>query len=98
MKDIEIRCPNEVHKRPVRRVVDGVEEEYVPKPKLLLIASAESIGRFKIQCTGATPKAHGKCWGWHEIRLNGTGGVSVKPLRKQYFPLNHVPVVVEDME
>jgi hypothetical protein len=65
---------------------------------MLLIASANSIGRFKIQCTGATPKAHGKCWGWHEIVLNGLGGYKIKPLPKQYFPLDSVPVVVEEID
>jgi hypothetical protein len=67
-------------------------------PKILLIANSNAVGSFKVQCTGATPRAHGDNRGWYKITLNGLGGVLVAPLLRQYFHLNPVPYVVLSMD
>jgi hypothetical protein len=97
MKDIVINCPCESHKEP-RTTFNGRVIE--AKPKILFVASAESVGEFKTQCPDGYCKKYnkerskGKYNSWYKIVINSLGGYSVEPLPKQEFELEKVPFVV----
>ena len=96
-KDILINCPGEAHKIERTHAVKGT---IAPVPKILFVASPESVGKFKIQCPDMGCRRHnknhsgGKYNSWYEVVFNGKGGYSVEPLPKQEFRLEKVPVVV----
>lgn len=96
--DIVIRCPNELHKKPRFKQVDNKLIERVPSPKILFVASADSIGRFKVQCADTECRKSSDSRGWYEIVLNGCGGYTVKKLPKQRFELEDVPYALMEGE
>ncbi len=95
--DILINCPGEAHKK---ERFNSHKGKIAPVPKILFVASPESVGKFKIQCPDNECRRHnksnsnGKYNSWYEIVFNGLGGYSVEPLPKQEFKLEKVPVVV----
>lgn len=96
MPDIVIHCPNPVHDQP-RYCRKSDEMKVVPK--ILIIVSADTVGKIKVQCNDSQCKhsieGHR---GWYEIDINGLGGCAVKSIPKQYFKLNEVPILIMDEE
>ena len=96
--DIVIHCPNKVHQKPIDKLVDGEITTRVPDPKILFIASPNSIGQFKVQCGDHRCVLSGDNRGWYIITLNGGGGQEVRPVSrsmlKERFNLKKVPYVL----
>jgi hypothetical protein len=96
MSDIVIYCPNKAHKIPVVKLVEGKRIEEVPNPKILFVCARGSVGKFKVQCADRRCRKSTKGNGWFEIRINGTGGFSVKELPKKWHQMKPSPYILED--
>jgi len=99
-KRILINCPCESHK--IKRE-NSVCKEIKAMPKILFVATPESVGEFWIQCPDNycrrynKEKSGGKYNSWYKIILNGFGGCSVEAIPRHEFDLQKVPfVVLED--
>ena len=97
MVDIVLRCPNKIHQKPIRKLVDNELIEKIPNPKILFVASADSIGQFKIQCSDHDCRKSHKGRGWFEITLNGCGGSTVKPMPPGIIKMVDVPYALAEM-
>ena len=75
-------------------------ESHPATPKILLIAKAGSVGRFKIQCNSNRCKhSRGSDYnGWYDIHLKASGTYSIELLPKQHFAIRTAPAVVLDGE
>lgn len=96
MNDIVIRCPNKTHKKPIIKLIDNELVERVPNPKILFVASADSIGRFKVQCSDTQCRKSSNSRGWYEVTLNGCGGYTVNQLPPQRFNFTEVPYALSE--
>ena len=93
--DIVIYCPHKIHKKPFYKLVDNEHTEITPKnPKILLIASENAVGRFKVQCGDHRHRKVAENKGWMEVVLNGRGGYEVNELPKEFYDVQSVPCVV----
>ena len=96
-RDIQINCPDPIHKKPIYKPDEhGKFVETPAVPKILFIASPDSVGRFKVQCGDHRCRKAGGHKGWFEVILNGQGGYEVKAIPIQRFKTMRVPYVVSE--
>jgi len=98
MPDIVIRCPNKTHQKPICKLIDDKLVKRIPSPKILFVATADSVGRFKIQCSDTECRRTTSGRGWYEIEINGTGGYTVKPLPAKRLKLIDVPYALAECD
>jgi len=97
MNDILINCPCDSHKQ---ARFNSVLKEVGPIPKILLLASQNTRGKIKIQCSDNwcrrynKGKTNGKYNSWYEIDFNSLGGYTITALPARQFPVTKVPTAV----
>ncbi|MFH1739950.1 MAG: hypothetical protein ABIH23_13145 [bacterium] len=96
--DIVIHCPGEAHKVSRYNKGSGRTEAV---PKILLIASTNSLGTFKTQCNDPQCKRLGHTRGWYQIEFKPGRAPKITPQimvdadgKRRRFDLVEPPVAV----